>query len=53
VRSSMSEPFLANYRANDVFSAQFAVQSMLDVLAGLTPEQSGRTFAWDGEEIAP
>ena len=53
VRSAMSEPFLANYRANEIFSAQFAVQSMLDVLAGLNPEHSGRIYAWDGEEIAP
>jgi NAD(P)-dependent dehydrogenase (short-subunit alcohol dehydrogenase family) len=53
VRSAMSEPFLANYRANEIFSAEFAVQSMLDVLAGLTPDQSGSIFAWNGEEIAP
>jgi NAD(P)-dependent dehydrogenase (short-subunit alcohol dehydrogenase family) len=53
VRSAMSDPYLANYKANEIFSADFAVQSMLDVLAGLDPEDSGRIFAWDGQEIEP
>jgi NAD(P)-dependent dehydrogenase (short-subunit alcohol dehydrogenase family) len=53
VRSNMSDPFLANYRANEIFSPAFAVQSMLDVLAALEPEDTGGVFAWDGVEIAP
>jgi NAD(P)-dependent dehydrogenase (short-subunit alcohol dehydrogenase family) len=53
VRSGMSEPFLANYKANDIFTPDYAVQSMLDVLAALEPEDSGRIFGWDGVEIAP
>ena len=53
VRSGMSEPFLASYKANEIFGADFAVQSMLDVLAALQPEDTGRIFAWDGVEIAP
>jgi NAD(P)-dependent dehydrogenase (short-subunit alcohol dehydrogenase family) len=53
VRSGMSEPFLANYRANEIFSPEFAVQSMLDVLAALEPEDTGGIYAWDGQEIAP
>jgi NAD(P)-dependent dehydrogenase (short-subunit alcohol dehydrogenase family) len=53
VKSHMSEPFLAHYKANEVFTPAFAVQNMLDVLAGLSPEQTGRCFAWDGAEIVP
>ena len=53
VRSAMSEPFLASYKANEIFSADFAAKSMLNVLAGLEPKDSGRIFAWDGVEIAP
>jgi NAD(P)-dependent dehydrogenase (short-subunit alcohol dehydrogenase family) len=53
VRSAMSEPFLANYKANDIFSPDFAAQAMLDVLAALEPDDTGRVFAWDGVEIAP
>jgi NAD(P)-dependent dehydrogenase (short-subunit alcohol dehydrogenase family) len=53
VRTPMSDPFLASYKANEIFSPDFAVQSMLDVLAALEPEDSGRVFAWDGVEIAP
>ena len=53
VRSAMSEPFLASYKANEIFSADFAAKSMLNVLSGLEPKDSGRIFAWDGVEIAP
>jgi NAD(P)-dependent dehydrogenase (short-subunit alcohol dehydrogenase family) len=53
VRSGMSEPFLANYRANDIVTPEIAAQNLLDVLAGLDPSQSGKIFAWDGAEIIP
>jgi NAD(P)-dependent dehydrogenase (short-subunit alcohol dehydrogenase family) len=53
VRSAMSEPFIATYKANEIFSPEFAAHCLLDVLAGLQPEQSGRIIAWDGQEIAP
>jgi NAD(P)-dependent dehydrogenase (short-subunit alcohol dehydrogenase family) len=53
VRSNMSEPFLAGYKANEIFSAEYSVQCMLDVLAALEPDDTGHIFGWDGREIAP
>ena len=53
VRSAMSEPFLAHYTKNEIFTPEVAAKALLDVLATLTPSQSGRIFAWDGQEIQP
>jgi NAD(P)-dependent dehydrogenase (short-subunit alcohol dehydrogenase family) len=53
VRSAMSEPFLAHYTKNEIFTPEVAAKALLDVLATLTPNQSGRIFAWDGQEIQP
>ena len=53
VRSAMSEPFLAHYTKNEIFTPEGAAKALLDVLTTLTPSQSGRFFAWDGQEIQP
>jgi NAD(P)-dependent dehydrogenase (short-subunit alcohol dehydrogenase family) len=53
VRSAMSEPFLAHYTKNEIFTPEVAAKALLDVLATLTPTHSGRIFAWDGQEIQP
>ena len=53
VRSAMSEPFLAHYTKNEIFPPEGAAKALLDVLTTLTPSQSGRVFAWDGQEIQP
>ena len=34
-----------------LFSPQRAASQLLTVVNGLTPEQSGKMFAWDGAEI--
>ena len=53
VDSTLSRPFQAQVPPNKLFRPAFAAERMLAVLDGLTPEQSGRCFAWDGSEIAP
>jgi NAD(P)-dependent dehydrogenase (short-subunit alcohol dehydrogenase family) len=53
VRSAMSEPFLAHYTKNEIFTPEVAAKALLEVIANLTPSQSGRVFAWDGQEIQP
>jgi NAD(P)-dependent dehydrogenase (short-subunit alcohol dehydrogenase family) len=53
VRTGMSQPFLATYSANEIFAPDFAAQSLLDVLADLTPAETGRVFDWAGAEIVP
>jgi NAD(P)-dependent dehydrogenase (short-subunit alcohol dehydrogenase family) len=53
VRSAMSEPFLQRYTKNEIFEPETAANALLSVLAGLTPAQTGKIFAWDGQEIQP
>ncbi len=53
VRSAMSEPFLQRYTKNEIFEPETAATALLSVLSGLTPAQTGRIFAWDGQEIQP
>lgn len=51
VDSRLSKPFQSNVPAGKLFTADYAVAKMLDVLNVLTPESSGKCYAWDGEEI--
>lgn len=53
VRSAMSEPFLQRYHRNEIFEPETAAAALLSVLGGLTPAQTGKIFAWDGQEIQP
>jgi NAD(P)-dependent dehydrogenase (short-subunit alcohol dehydrogenase family) len=53
VRSAMSEPFLQRYHNNEIFEPEIAASALLSVLGGLTPAQTGKIFAWDGQEIQP
>jgi NAD(P)-dependent dehydrogenase (short-subunit alcohol dehydrogenase family) len=51
VDSGLSKPFQANVPKCKLFSPQLAASHLLTVIDGLSPEQSGRVFAWDGGEI--
>jgi NAD(P)-dependent dehydrogenase (short-subunit alcohol dehydrogenase family) len=51
VDSRLSKPFQANVPKGKLFSPQVAASHLLTVIDGLTPEQSGKVFAWDGREI--
>ena len=51
VDSRLSKPFQANVPEGKLFSPQRAASQLLTVVNGLTPEQSGRMFAWDAAEI--
>lgn len=53
VRSAMSEPFLQRYTKNEIFEPETAATALLSVLGSLTPAQTGKIFAWDGQEIQP
>lgn len=53
VDTQLSEPFQRNVPEGKLFTPDFSAQHLLDVLDGIGPEQSGRQFAWDGEEIVP
>lgn len=51
VNTKLSQPFQRN--VNRLFTPTESADHLLGVLAALTPQQSGRCFAWDGREIEP
>ncbi|MEO0441491.1 MAG: SDR family NAD(P)-dependent oxidoreductase, partial [Pseudomonadota bacterium] len=53
VDTRLSEPFQSNVPPGKLFDSERAAMQLLDVLEGLKPADTGRIFAWDGEEIAP
>lgn len=53
VDTPLSERFQKNVPATQLFDRERAALQLLDVLDGLKPPDSGRIFAWDGEEIDP
>ncbi|WP_298168736.1 SDR family NAD(P)-dependent oxidoreductase [Novosphingobium sp.] len=51
VDSALSAPFQRGVAAEKLFTPAFSAGALLGVLEGLTPEDSGGLFAWDGAEI--
>ncbi|MEC8461318.1 MAG: SDR family NAD(P)-dependent oxidoreductase [Pseudomonadota bacterium] len=53
VATSLSQAYLKTLDPSHVFSPDQAAHHLLNVSRSLTPQQSGRFFAWDGQEIQP
>ena len=53
VDSALSKPFQGNVPDGKLFTPAYAAERLLDVLLALTPDQTGKCFAWDGKEILP
>lgn len=53
VDSGLSKPFQAQVAEGKLFTPAYSAERMLAVLDVLTPEQSGRCFAYDGTEVQP
>lgn len=53
VNSHLSSPFQNNVPKDKLFSADYSAQKLYQVMQNLTPSQSGKCFAWDGQEIQP
>ena len=51
VDSRLSKPFQSNVPDDKLFSPDRSAGHLLSVIDGLTPEQSGKLFAWDGAEV--
>jgi NAD(P)-dependent dehydrogenase (short-subunit alcohol dehydrogenase family) len=51
VDTPLSGPFRAGVPADRLFPAERAGRQLLDVIAGLGPEDSGRFIGWDGRDI--
>ena len=53
VDTALSKPFHGNIAPGKLFDADRAALQLLDVIESLSPADTGKLFAWDGEEIAP
>lgn len=53
VATHLSSPFRAGLAEGQLHTPAQAARHLLQVLDGLRPEDSGRLFAWDGQEIQP
>jgi NAD(P)-dependent dehydrogenase (short-subunit alcohol dehydrogenase family) len=53
VDSGLSKPFQGNVPDEKLFTPAYAAVQLLDVLRELSPEQTGKCFAWDGLEVLP
>ncbi|WP_419909154.1 SDR family NAD(P)-dependent oxidoreductase [Hoeflea sp.] len=51
VDSDLSKPFQSGVKPGKLFSADFAAGKLLDVIDGLSPHDTGHSFAWDGQRI--
>ncbi|MBB35646.1 MAG: hypothetical protein CME88_05685 [Hirschia sp.] len=53
VDTPMSEPFQSNVAEAKLFTPQFSAACLLNVLNGLSNNESGGLYAWDGQSIPP
>jgi NAD(P)-dependent dehydrogenase (short-subunit alcohol dehydrogenase family) len=51
VDSKLSSQFTSGISKDKIFTADYAVKKMIHVLLSLTTEDTGKLFAWDGQEI--
>ena len=53
VDSNLSKPFKKNVSKDNLFSADYSVKMLADVIEKSTVEDSGELLAWDGSNIKP
>ncbi|MBO6824709.1 MAG: SDR family NAD(P)-dependent oxidoreductase [Sneathiella sp.] len=51
VASDLSDPFSGNVTEDKLFTPAYSAERLIDVIEGITPDQSGRCFAYDGTEV--
>ena len=51
VESNLSNPFQGNVPDGKLFSPEYSVTQMAEVMNRLTPNDTGNCFAWDGQRI--
>jgi len=51
VDTALSEPFQRNVQEGKLFTPQYSVEKLLQVINDVQSEQSGLVFAWDGQEV--
>jgi NAD(P)-dependent dehydrogenase (short-subunit alcohol dehydrogenase family) len=53
VDSNLSKPFQGNVADGKLFTPEYSAKKLLEVLENLSPKQTGKCFAWDGQEVLP
>lgn len=53
VSSKLSDPFVKNVASEDLFSPTHAAIRLIEVISQLEQSNTGKCFAWDGQEILP
>ena len=53
VNSNLSKPFQGNVPSEKLFTPDYSAEKLSKLLLALTPEETGKIFAWDGQEIYP
>jgi len=53
VDTALSKPFQTNVAKEKLFDPDFSAARLLDVIEKVTPQETGKIFAWDGQEILP
>ena len=51
VDSDLSKPFQGNVADGKLFTPEYSAKKLLEVLENLSPEQTGKYFEWDGQEV--
>ena len=51
VDSNLSKPFQGNVSSDKLFTPEYSVSKMAEVMNNLSPDDSGNCFAWDGKRI--
>ena len=51
VATDLSKPFQKRVPSDKLFSADYSAGQLISVLEGLSSEDSGKVFAWDGSEV--
>jgi NAD(P)-dependent dehydrogenase (short-subunit alcohol dehydrogenase family) len=53
VESNFSQPFKKNVKEGNLFTAEYSVSMLLNVINSCTTKDSGKLIGWDGKEIKP
>ena len=53
VKSNLSKPFEKNVQSENLFTPDYSAAKLLEVIDALTSDDSGKLYAWNGEEIQP
>lgn len=53
VKTGLSEEFWGNVKEEKLFSVEYAVEKLLEVVKGRKVEDRGKCWDWKGEEVPP